>query len=151
MKKKACLAGPAVLLFSLTLTACATFVVTEKEAAQVIALINRGDAETLASITATPFLLDGEIIALPGDALILWKNLKEAGVNMANAKIVSLTPLRPDDWQRFSSSWEVSVFFKKYVPKNTKLAEIDSDSGKFLLLLGGEKLKRAGIIGIKGL
>jgi hypothetical protein len=145
--------GPVVLalILILSLTACPTFTVTEDEAAKVIALINAGDADTLASITAVPFLLDGEIIALEGDALILWKNLKEAGVTMNNARIESLTALREDDWQKFSSSWEVSVFFKKYVPKGTKLAEIDSDSGKFLLLLDGKKLGRASIIGLKGL
>src|SRR4030042_2067366 len=126
MKMLFCGPGRPVLLLILLLTSCATFEVTEDEAARVIALINKGDVETLTAITAVPFLLDGEIIALDGDALILWKNLKEAGVTMNNAKIVSLAPLREDDWAPFSSSWAVSVFFKKYVPKNTKPAGIES-------------------------
>ena len=151
MKKLLCGPGCLALLVVLAISACATFEVTEEEAAKVIALINKGDVQTLASITAVPFLLDGEIIALEGDALILWTNLKKAGVAMKNASIVSLSPLREDDWQRFSSSWEVNVFFKKYVPQDTKLAEIECDDGRFLLLLDGRTKKHASIVGIKGL
>jgi hypothetical protein len=147
-------AGLAVILaagLALFAVSCPSLVVVnEKEVDKVVSLINAGNADQLEKLTALPFLLDGEIIALPGDAGVLWRNLKAAGITLQGMKLVRLTPAREDSYKLFADTWEVSVFFKKYVPANGMIAEIASDSGRYLLLLGGYALDGyARVIGLK--
>lgn len=139
-------AGLALLAFS-----CASLVkVNEDEVGKVVALVRAGDADRLEKLTTLPFLLDGEIIALPGDAGVLWRSLKAAGVTFAGMKLVRLTPAAGDAYKLFADTWEVSVFFKKYVPPNGMIAEIRSDSRAYLLLLGGYPLDGyARIVGLR--
>ncbi len=132
-------------------SSCATLVVVNgKEVDKVVALVNAGDAEMLEKLTTQPFLLDGEIIALPGDAGILWRNLKAAGFTLRGAGVLRLIPVVEGTSRLFADTWEVSVFFKKYVPANGTIAEIRTDSGRYLLLLGGYALDGyARVIGLK--
>jgi hypothetical protein len=140
----------AVCLAALASSCASLVTVNENEVDKVVALVRAGDAARLEKLTALPFLLDGEIIALPGDAGVLWRNLKAAGVTLAGTKLVRLTPATGDAYKLFADTWEVSVFFKKYVPSNGMIAEIRSDSGAYLLLLGGYALDGyARIIGLK--
>jgi hypothetical protein len=145
MKKILLLAAGVILIAS-----CVTFKVDEDQVEKIIRLINKNDTEKLTKITATPFLLDAEIIALQGDAALLWENLKQAGFTLANARLVDLIPVKEDTYKLFSPSWEVEVFFKKYVPAKSVVARIQADNGSFLLLLDGEKKGYAQILGIKG-
>ncbi|MBN2354165.1 MAG: hypothetical protein JXD23_16470 [Spirochaetales bacterium] len=144
-------AAIAAAVIALAAFSCESLVkVDENEVDKVVALVRAGDAARLEKLTALPFLLDGEIIALPGDAGILWRNLKAAGVTLAGTRLVRLTPAGGDAYKLFADTWEVSVFFKKYVPPNGMIAEIRSDSGAYLLLLGGYALDGyARIIGLK--
>jgi hypothetical protein len=142
-----------VLGFGLALFAVSCpslIIVNDKEVDKVVALIGAGDTDRLEKLTALPFLFDGEIIALPGDAGVLWQNLKAAGITLKGAKLIGITPARVDSYKLFADTWEVSVFFKKYVPKNGAIAEVRSDTGNYLLLLGGFALDGyARIIGLK--
>jgi hypothetical protein len=134
----------------LVLGACVTFKVDEDEITKIIKLINAGDNKKLAQITQIPFLLDGEIIALQDDAGLLWQNLAQAKFTMRNAELVELVPVDKDTYKLFADTWEVDVFFKKYVPPKSMLAKLKADNGNFLLLLDGEKKGYAQILGIKG-
>jgi hypothetical protein len=134
----------------LLLGACVTFKVDEDQVAKIIKLINSGDTDKLARVTRVPFLLDGEIIALQDDAGLLWKNLAQAGFTLQNAALADLIPVKEDTYKLFADTWEVEVFFKKYVPPKSMVAQIKADNGDFLLLLDGEKKGYAQILGIKG-
>jgi hypothetical protein len=141
-----------LLLAGIALVAsCVTFKVDENEVTKVISLINKGETDKLAAITAMPFLLDGEIIALQSDSLVLWTNLKAAGITFNNAQLAELISIKEDTFKLFADTWEVSVFFKKHVPANAKLARLQTDNGGFLLLLDGERKGHAMILGIKEL
>ena len=139
-----------LMMLLLLIPSCITFKVDENEAGKIISLINAGDVEKLTAITATPFLLDGEIIALPDDAGFLWQNLKEAGFALQNPLLAGLAPVTDETYKLFSEDWEVSVFFKKYVPKDSKLAEIKTADGTYLLLLDGNRRGSAQILGMRG-
>jgi hypothetical protein len=134
----------------LLLGACVTFKVDEDQVTKIIKLINSGDTDKLARVTRVPFLLDGEIIALQDDAGLLWKNLAQAGFTLQNAALADLIPVKEDTYKLFADTWEVEVFFKKYVPPKSMVAQIKADNGDFLLLLDGEKKGYAQILGIKG-
>jgi hypothetical protein len=134
----------------LLLGACVTFKVDEDQVTKIIKLINSGDTDKLARVTRVPFLLDGEIIALQDDAGLLWKNLAQAGFTLQNAALADLIPVKEDTYKLFADTWEVEVFFKKYVPPKSMVAQVKADNGDFLLLLDGEKKGYAQILGIKG-
>jgi hypothetical protein len=134
----------------LLLGACVTFKVDEDQVTKIIKLINSGDTDKLARVTSVPFLLDGEIIALQDDAGLLWKNLAQAGFTLQNAALADLIPVKEDTYKLFADTWEVEVFFKKYVPPKSMVAQVKADNGDFLLLLDGEKKGYAQILGIKG-
>jgi hypothetical protein len=138
------------LICMIALASCVTFEVDEDEVTKIIKLINKGDSEKLAKITQTPFLLDAEIIALEDDAALYWKNLTQAKFSLVNAQLVDIIPVEEGTHKLFSESWEVEVFFNKYVPPHSVVAEIKADNGGFLLLLDGEKKGYAQILGIKG-
>jgi hypothetical protein len=138
------------LICLIVISSCVTFEVDEDEVTKVIKLINKGDSEKLAKITQTPFLLDAEIIALEDDAALFWNNLAEAEFSLANPELVDIIPVEEGTYKLFSESWEVEVFFQKYVPENSVVAEIKTDNGSILLLLDGEKKGCAQILGIKG-
>jgi len=139
---------PLICIF--VIASCVTFEVDEDEVSKIIKLINTGDSTKLAQLTQTPFLLDAEIIALEDDAALFWKNLAEARFSLANPQLVDIIPVAEETYKLFSESWEVEVFFKKYVPPRSVVAEIKADNGSVLLLLDGEKKGHAQILGIKG-
>ena len=134
----------------LIFTACVTFRVEEDEVFAIIELINVGKVEELTNICQTPFLLDGEIIALANDVKTLWSNLKEVGFKLSKPHVQEIIPVTDSTARMFSESWEVSVFFNKYVPENSVVARIKTEKGTFLLLLDGEIQGFAQIIGFKG-
>ena len=139
-----------VLSVFLIITACVTFVVEEDEVLAIIELINGAKVDELTNICQTPFLLDGEIIALADDVKTLWANLKSVGFKINKPEVMEITPVTDDTAKLFSDSWEVSVFFEKYVPENSVVAKIKSENGTFLLLLDGEIMGFAQILGFKG-
>jgi hypothetical protein len=138
------------LICMIVLASCVTFEVDEDEVTKIIKLINTGDTKKLAKITQTPFLLDAEIIALQDDAALYWKNLAQAKFGLVNAQLVDIIPVEAETYKLFAESWEVEVFFTKYVPPHSMVAKIKADNGNFLLLLDGEKKGYAQILGIKG-
>jgi hypothetical protein len=132
------------------IASCVTFEVDEDEVTKIVKLINTGDSKKLAQITQTPFLLDAEIIALKDDAALFWDNLAEAKFSLDNPQLVDIIPVEEETYKLFSESWEVEMFFQKYVPEDSVVAEMKAENGSVLLLLDGEKKGYAQILGIKG-
>jgi hypothetical protein len=80
MKRSLRLVATAILV-ALFAASCATVPVSQRDG-RVEALLtelNTADVDRLMELSARPFLLDGEIIALEGDLRTLWTNLRGVG------------------------------------------------------------------------
>ena len=66
------------------LASCTTLQRTTDEggAAYVAGLLNDGQAVKLAKLSSSPFLVDGEIIALPEDTAAFWEGVVKAGIRL---------------------------------------------------------------------
>jgi hypothetical protein len=106
----------------------------EKGAAWVAQQLNDGNAAELAAVSSSPFLLDGEIIALPEDTTALWNGLVKAGVKL-DPELSRAIPVGADTWREFGSTRDVQVFFGKYVAEGARLFELPSTNGRRVLVL----------------
>lgn len=119
-------------------SSCATVPVAQREN-RIMALVDRINGDSLArvvEVTAVPFVLDREIIALEGDVRTMWANLREAGFMLVNAEIEEIIPMRSGSYERFGTTMDMRVFFDTYVPDDATLVRIGSDHGDFLFVLG---------------
>jgi len=137
----------AVLLWS-----CATvpFIQRESSIKSVVELINTGNHAKLSELSEIPFLLDGEIIVMPGDVSFFWETALKNGLSISGYTIESVGPPDAGDSAVFSESREIAMFFAKYVPEDSSIAKIKASSGTFYLLLNGKEGKYPRIIGFKG-
>ena len=141
------------VLFLAVFFSCSTvqFVQKERTALKVIDLINEGDAEGLTRISGSPFLLDGEIIMMPGDMKQFWEKAAEKGFVLSNPEVIGITPVDGNTYNLFSPYEEVKVFFEKYVPSDAAVARVSSPAGDVLLLLYGKNKGYPYILGFKGM
>ena len=133
-------------------SSCATanFVYRESTARKVVDLVNTKEAETLARLSQNPFLLDGEIILMPGDMKMFWEKSFEAGFGLPGAVVESVTPVDAGTFKIFGNSMDVKMFFKKYVPPAASLAKVISDSGDYWFVFYNREGKYPGILAFKG-
>lgn len=140
------------LIISAFFVSCATMTRRpgQPDIKRIVGAVNRGDAQMLSETSAVPFLLDGEMLSIDADVSRLWLNLTEAGFKFGNAAIVAINEIGEDGYKLFADSMEVKVFFAKYVERSAVLAEVDTEAGKFLLLVSPAKNGKAMIRGMKG-
>ena len=86
-----------LLAAALAVTSCASFQRARDQGTirQMVDLINAGRAGNLASISATPFLLDGEIIPLQADVAAFWTGIVKAGFRVEGAAYWVAFPSAP--------------------------------------------------------
>lgn len=133
------------------LASCSTFqrMSDEKGAAWVARQLNEGNAAELAAVSSSPFLLDGEIIALPGDTVALWNGLIKAGVKL-DPELSRALAVGTDTWREFGSTRDVQVYFGKYVAKGARLFELPTVKGRAVLLLYRSAWGSRKVFGFKG-
>ena len=119
-------------------------------AEEVISLINSGNTEKLAEMTATPFLLDAEIILLPDDMKGFWRSIFEAGFSIDNAALTASYEIDEKTHKEFGKSLEVESFFRKYVSKDGHIVVVATGDAKILLIMDRTKKKETKLIGFKG-
>jgi len=141
-------AGLAVLLL---FASCGTLqrMSDEKGASWVARQLNEGRTAGLAEVSTLPFLLDGEILALPEDAVILWEGLAKAGLKL-EAELSRAVPVGTDTWREFGSGRDVQVFFRKYVAEGARLFELATTGGRYVLVLYRSSWGSRAIYGFKG-
>jgi len=139
-----------LILVALALSSCVTFKLDEQEVNKVLLLWQRLDPIRLTEITATPFLLDGEIIALKEDAKLYWQRLKSSGLKPGQLYTTEIKPADESWTQFFPNTRQVQLFFKKYVPAKSVIVQITCEAGLFFFILNGEKNGYAQILGIRG-
>lgn len=136
-----------VLLFA----SCSTLqrMSDEKGAAWVAQRLNEGKAADLAAASSSPFLLDGEIIALPEDTVTFWNGLAKAGVRI-EPELSRALAVGADTWREFGSSRDVQVFFGKYVAEGARLYELPTTGGRHVLVLCRSSWGSRTLFGFKG-
>ena len=139
------------LAILLVLASCSTLqrMSDEKGAAWVAQQLNEGNAAELAAISSSPFLLDGEIIALPEDTAAFWNGLVKAGLKL-DPELSRALPVGADTWREFGSSRDVQVFFEKYVAEGARLFELPTANGRRVLVLYRSSWGSRKLYGFKG-
>jgi hypothetical protein len=119
MKRSLRLVATAILV-ALFAASCATVPVSQRDG-RVEALLtelNTADVDRLMELSARPFLLDGEIIALEGDLRTLWTNLRGVGFAFDAATIVDLGPVSDTTYREFGDTMDVRVWFQRYTAED---------------------------------
>lgn len=141
-------AGIAVVF---VLASCSTLPRTTDEggAAYVACLVNAGRASKLASLSASPFLLDGEILALPDDTAAFWEGFILAKLKLEPDGARAL-PAGSEAWREFGSTRDVQVFFQKHVEAGSRLFELPTADGRRVLIIYWASPKSVRLYGFKG-
>ena len=120
------------------LASCASFqhMWDQSNMEMVARLINDGQGAKLTEMSATPFLVDGEIVAMKPDVASFWNGIVKAGFKIQEATLIQGTPLTSDSYKQFADAMEVKSFFEKYVKKDARVLELRSvTSGDRILLI----------------
>jgi len=119
----------------------------------VACLVNAGRASKLASLSASPFLLDGEIIALPEDTAAFWKGLVRAKLKL-EPEVSRILTVDAETWREFGSTRDVQVFFqvlvKSHVEAGSRLFEFSTADGRRVLILYWASPESVRLYGFKG-
>ena len=136
----------------LTLTSCASIQRSRDEGAvrQLADIINSGQPEKLASMSGTPFLLDGEIVLLPADVSAFWAGIVKAGFRVQGAALESGVPVTAESYRQFANTMEVKSFFSRYVKDKARILEMSTISGKRIRILTRSTWFSWKILGFKG-
>jgi len=140
--------GLAILV---VLASCSTLqrMSDEKGAAWAAQQLNGGNAADLAAASSSPFLLDGEIIALPEDTVTFWEGLVKAGLKLESEPSRAV-PVGADSWREFGTTRDVEVFFRKYVAEGARLFELPTVGGRHVLVLYRSSWGSRALYGFKG-
>jgi hypothetical protein len=117
---------------------------------QIAGLINAGDAEKLAAMSAVPFLLDQEIVPLRQDIEAFWRDVAKAGFSIEGPALEKGTPVTADSYRAFADTMEVKTFFSKYLKKGARVLELSTGSGRRIILLVRDTLFSRTLYGFKG-
>ncbi len=117
---------------------------------QVVELLNTGQAQKLASMSVTPFLVDGEIVLLKGDVASFWDGIVKVGFRVEGASLDQGTPITAESYKQFADTMEVKSFFSQYVKKDARVLSMTSSKGTHVLLLMRRDVLYLKIIGFKG-
>jgi hypothetical protein len=150
-KRKIMLAAAACAA-ALAMASCASLQHSWDQGAvkQVADLLNSGQSQKLAKMSVTPFLVDGEIVLLPGDVASFWDGVAKAGFRVEGAAVDQGTPINAESYKQFATTMEVQAFFSRYVKKDARLLSMTSSTGRHILLLMRSEWFSRQIIGFKG-
>ena len=116
----------------------------------VARLINDGQGQALAAMSSTPFLVDGEIVAMKPDVATFWSGIIKAGFKVDGATLTQGAPLTADSYKQFADTMEVKSFFSQYVKKDARILELrTATAGDRILLIFRDSYSKT-IYGFKG-
>lgn len=126
---------PVLIVFAIA--SCATVPLSQDTASveRLVRELNEAPVERLVELTATPFLLDDELVVLEADVTIMWQNLRDAGFAFDGAQVVSVTPGGAPP-VAFGSSLDVEAWFDRYAASDWASTEVQTTHGTFLILTG---------------
>jgi hypothetical protein len=140
------------LLASVALFSCASIQRSQDQGTvrQVADLINSGNSAHLASLSASPFLLDGEIIPLPADVASFWQGIAKAGFRVEGTALDRGVPVGAESYKDFANTMEVRSFFSQYVKNGTRVLDLTTSAGTRIRLLTRSQWFSWKILGFKG-
>ncbi len=103
---------------------------------RTVELFSSGTVGEIVSIAAMPFLFDAEIIVRESDLRTIVSALKNSSIDFAPAAITSIQDGAEAFAAVFGSSYEVTVFARKYVPDGAVLLDFETDRYRAAMLLG---------------
>lgn len=122
----------------------------QRNVEMVAQLINDGQAQKLAAMSATPFLVDGEIVALKADVASFWNGIVKAGFRVEGPALTQGVPVTAESYKQFADTMEVKSFFAQYVKKDARVLELrTATSGDKILLIFRDSWSKT-IYGFKG-
>jgi len=115
-------------------------------------LINGGQSAKLAAMSSTPFLVDGEIVALKADVAGFWDGIIKAGYKVEKPELNAADPVSADSYKLFADTMEVKAFFAQYVKKDTRVLTMKTSGagGRVLLIVKDNLFSSKTIQGFKG-
>jgi len=136
----------------LTFLSCATFQKSrdENDADYIAGLIDSGNSQELSRLSAVPFLLDRDIVALGPDVAVFWDSLAKGGLRLGAVTLEAVIPVFGDGYKEFADTMEAKVFFSKYVGPGARILRLSAGSGGKLLLIVGSDVFSRKIYGFKG-
>jgi hypothetical protein len=142
----------ALLAATLLLSSCASIQRAQDQGCvgKIAALINSGDAEKLAAMSAVPFLLDQEIIPLRADIALFWKDVAKAGFKVEGPALERGSPVSAESYRAFADTLEAKAYFSRYVKKGARMLELTTSGGEKIILLVRDTLFSRTLYGFKG-
>ena len=149
MRRLLVVASCAILL---ALSSCASLQRSSDQGAvkDVADLINSGQAQKLAAMSDTPFLVDQEIVLLKADVKSFWDGVVKAGFRVQGAALEEASPADAASYTQFADTFEVKSFFSRYVKKGTRVLRMSTSGGTHILLLMRSDWFSKKLIGFKG-
>lgn len=141
-----------VLLAVLAFAACETVPVAQRERRIEILLdrLNERDVDYAIEVSRVPFVFDQEIIALSGDVETLWTNLHDVGFSFAGHRVRDIRPVNSGSYREFGNTMDMEVYFDKYLAEDGTIVHIETDYGRFLILVGDRRRGLPQLFGMKG-
>jgi len=142
----------AVIAAIVSLASCASLQRSQDEgdAKRIANLINAGNAQSLAGMSASPFLVDQEIVVLPADVSGFWQNAIAAGFRVDGAALERAAPVTAASYTEFAGTMEVKSFFAQYLKDGARILELSTGAGRRVLLLTRKAWFTLKIHGFKG-
>ena len=117
---------------------------------QVVQDINAGRAQALTAMSATPFLIDGEVVPIAGDVSDFWDGIVKVGFRVDGAALDQGITAGPESYKQFAATMEVKAFFSRYVKGGSRVLDLTTGSGMHILLLMKSDWFSWKILGFKG-
>ncbi len=136
----------------LTFLSCATFQKSrdENDAEYIAGLIDSGNSGELTRLSAVPFLLDRDIVALGPDVAVFWDSLAKGALRLGAVRLESVVPVSGDGYKEFADTMDAKVFFSKYIGPGARILRLSAGEGKRVLLIVGSDVFSRKIYGFKG-
>jgi hypothetical protein len=127
-----------LIVLAIFFAGCATSP-REGDVMEILALISAGDVPALMAASRSPFLLDGEI--LEGEAMrrLFWEGVGASDFAFSDPRVIEVRRIKPGDAALFGDSFELGVFFSKYLTRRDRLVHFASGSSEAWLVLGPGK------------
>jgi hypothetical protein len=116
---------------------------------RVAGFINAGDSKSLAAMSVSPFLIDGEIVPLPADVAAFWAGIVQAGFKVDGAALDTGTAVSADSFTQFAGTTEVRFWFSRYA-KGSRVISLTASGGKHVLLVARPDWFTWKLLGFKG-
>jgi hypothetical protein len=117
---------------------------------QTAELINSGGAQKLYAMSASPFIIDGEVVPLTADVAGFWAGIVKAGFRVDTATLDTGTAVAADSYRQFADTMEARSFFARYVKDGARILDFTTATGAHIRLLVRSDWFSLRILGWKG-